>query len=84
MTNQASPVPPAPPKEQPKRHYQPCPCGKTPERLMLEVQQDSKVGRAYGDCCGTWAVEFLRGIETNHEKILDKAHTAWDTAPRGW
>ena len=78
MNNQAPEAPKAPPK----REFQPCPCGNKPERLLLEVDQQSKVGRALGDCCGMWGVEFLRGVETDPEKILDKAHAAWDTAPR--
>ena len=84
---QAGVQPPAPqappaPEAEPKRLFAPCPCGNTPERLLLEVSEQSKVGKAMGDCCGMWGVEFLRGVETEPEKILDKAHAAWDAAPR--
>jgi hypothetical protein len=75
-------APPETPPEEPKRIFKQCPCGKVPEKLVLEVDQQSKLGRAMGDCCATWAVEFLRGQTTDPEQILDKAHAAWDAAPR--
>lgn len=73
---------PPPPPPPPKRLFVACPCGKIPEKLILEMNQESKVARAVGGCCGSWAIEFLRGFETEPEAILDKAHAAWDAAPR--
>ena len=74
-------APQAPPARQPQRKFAPCPCGKVPDKLILEVDQNSKVGRA--NCpCGEWGVDFLRGVESEPERILDKAHAAWDAAPR--
>lgn len=79
----AGQVPPGqiPVMSQEPRTFAPCPCGKVPDKLLLEVDQNSKVGRA--TCpCGAWGVDFLRGLETDPEKILDKAHKEWDAAPR--
>lgn len=72
---------PAAPEAPTKRQFAPCPCGKVPEQLMLEIDERNKLGRA--SCpCGAWGVEFLRGFEKEPEKILDKAQQAWDSAPR--
>jgi hypothetical protein len=68
--------------EEPKRIYAQCPCGAIPEQLVLEVPQQGKIGRASCATCGTWGVEFLRGVSQEPEMILDKAHAAWDAAPR--
>ena len=82
------PAPTAPPAEQPaaeappKRVYSPCPDGSIPEKLMLELDQNSKIARCAGDTCPEWQIEFLRGNETDPEKILEKAHAAWEAAPR--
>ncbi len=77
----AAPAAPEAPEAPPKRVYQPCPCGKVPEQLMLEVNEQNKLGRALCPC-GVWGLEFLRGFEKDPEKILDKAQQAWDSAPR--
>ena len=92
-TNGAPDAPPAPDatvippgraevKADTKRIYQPCPCGAVPEQLVLEVNQESKVGRATCGNCGVWGVDFLRGLAREQEPILDKAQAAWDAAPR--
>lgn len=65
-----------------QRTYQRCPCGVVPEQLMLEVDRNAKVARASCGTCGTWGVDFLRGLSTEPEQILDKAQLAWDAAPR--
>jgi hypothetical protein len=83
----APPIPPAPlgkaeTKADAKRIYVACPCGEVPEQLILEVNQESKVGRASCGACGTWGVDFLRGVAREPEAILDKAQAAWDAAPR--
>ena len=65
-----------------KRIYTPCPCGAVPEQLLLEVNQESKVGRVTCGTCGVWGLDFLRGHEREQEGILDKAQASWDAAPR--
>lgn len=65
-----------------KRIYLPCPCGAIPEQLLLEVNQESKVGRVTCGNCGSWGVDFLRGHAREQEDILDKGQAAWDAAPR--
>jgi hypothetical protein len=70
-------------QEQPeKREFKACPCGVVPEQLLLEVPQQGKVGRATCGTCGVWGMDFLRGHTQDPEAILDKAHAAWDSAPR--
>ena len=71
----------SPPAEN-QRDFAPCMCGQKPERLVIEVAQDNKLGRATCDKCGVWTVDFLRGHATEPDQILDKAHAAWDSAPR--
>lgn len=65
-----------------KRTYAPCPCGQVPEQLIIEIPQQGKIGRASCGTCGAWGIEFLRGVTQDNEVILDKAHAAWDSAPR--
>lgn len=76
-TSDAEPV-----VETEKRVYLPCPDGSIPEKLIIEVNQDSKIGRVSGDSCPDWGVDFLRGNTVDQEKILDKAQAAWNAAPR--
>lgn len=73
--------PPVQPAEN-QRDFAPCMCGEKPERLIIEVAQDNKLGRATCDKCGVWTVDFLRGHTIDQTAILDKAHAAWDSAPR--
>lgn len=61
----------------------PCPCGKVPERLMIEMPQRAKYGLTMGDCCASWAVEFRNGYTDDPNKTADLARQAWQEAPRG-
>lgn len=63
---------------------EPCPCGKIPEGLMIEMQERAKYGRVMGNCCTEWAVEFRNGYSEDQERTLVKAQQAWNAAPRGW
>ncbi|KPK72258.1 MAG: hypothetical protein AMJ84_04530 [Acidithiobacillales bacterium SM23_46] len=69
--------------EQPRKvELQPCPCGKTPGGLLIEMPERAKYGAAMGDCCGMWIVEFRNGYATEHEITLKRAQDAWNNAPR--
>lgn len=81
MNDQTQETPPAPPAAK-ERTYKPCPCGKVPEQLIIEIPQQGKLGRAVCGICGEWGVDFLRGMTQDPESILDKAQAAWDAAPR--
>jgi len=74
----AAVAPPAPPK----RIFKACFCGAVPEGLILEMNKESKIGKATCGTCCTWGLDFLRGIEHDPEKIMDKAQAAWDAGPR--
>lgn len=83
MSEEPLPQGTALPEAPPERVYAPCPCGQVPEQLIIEIPQQGKIGRASCGTCGTWGVEFLRGVTSENEVILDKAQAAWDSAPRG-
>jgi len=59
-----------------------CPCGEKPEGLYIEMPERGKYGRATGQCCAEWSVEFRNGYEANPDKTLAKAAKAWNDAPR--
>jgi hypothetical protein len=69
-------------QEKPKIELNPCPCGETPEGLYIEMPERGKYGRASGQCCAEWSIEFRNGYEANPDKTLAKAAKAWNDAPR--
>jgi hypothetical protein len=80
MGNEPPPPPPPPPKPEP---LAPCPCGKVPESLMLELPNPPiKYGRAIGQCCGIWGIEFFNAYQTGEDTIR-LATEAWNSAVRG-
>lgn len=60
----------------------PCPCGKEPSTLLIEMPERAKYGVAMGDCCGTWMVEFRNGYAQDPNITTKKAREAWNDAPR--
>ena len=60
----------------------PCPCGETPEGLYIEMPERGKYGRASGQCCAEWGVEFKNNFEADGNKTMLKAAKAWNEAPR--
>lgn len=83
MTDEPNPsdeiaTPPAPPEVK----LGPCPCGKTPMGLFIEMPERGKYGRTMGDCCAEWQVEFRNGFTADQDETLAKAQRAWNNAPR--
>jgi hypothetical protein len=59
-----------------------CPCGRTPDNLIIEVAERAKYGLAMGDCCGTWSIEFRNGYQKDRLVTEQLATEAWNSAPR--
>jgi len=60
----------------------PCPCGEVPDGLIMECSERAKIGRAAGQCCGSWYVEYLNRFEGDQNKMLVNAVKAWNDSPR--
>ena len=60
-----------------------CPCGKTPNGLLIEEGSTSRWGYAYGDCCSEWMIEF-RSVNNNpmSPESYDMAVKYWNDSPR--
>ena len=65
-----------------RTHIEPCPCGKQPMMLMLELDRDKKRGHVFGDCCSEWMVEFNNNYNVDKDKMAERAKAAWNRAPR--
>ncbi len=65
-----------------RTHIEPCPCGKQPTMLMLELDKDRKRGHVFGDCCSEWMVEFNNNYNVDKDKMAERAKVAWNRAPR--
>lgn len=59
----------------------PCPCGTTPEKLVLDGPPRSKWMYVSGQCCGEWNVEFRTDWAPDAE-CYRLAVEAWNDAPR--
>lgn len=66
------------------KKLKPCPCGETPERLVITAEHDRpKWAYCSGDCCGVWEVEFRNQYHQIHgEETMALAIEAWNHAPR--
>lgn len=60
----------------------PCPCGEVPNGLIMECSERAKFGRAAGQCCGSWYVEYFNRFEGDQNKMLVNAVKAWNESPR--
>jgi hypothetical protein len=62
----------------------PCPCGKTPTRLIVTGEHvKPKHARCQGDCCGEWEIEFRNDWkEIGTHESNKRAYEAWNLAPR--
>ena len=61
-----------------------CPCGKTPERLIIEPGLSCKYAWACGSCCNEWSVEFRTDYkEIGSDACMALAVEAWNLNPRG-
>lgn len=60
----------------------PCPCGKTPETLLL-VDNGSEWAYACGSCCNEWHIEFRTFYkELDSNECMALAVEAWNLANR--
>lgn len=59
----------------------PCPCGKTPEKLVIQ-SPGGKWSNVSGDCCGEWFIEAKLWYHEKDEaeRIAEKF---WNESPRG-
>lgn len=61
-----------------------CPCGKYPDELVIEAGNCCKWSFVYGNCCGSWLVEFRSDCkDLDSEEIYGLAVDAWNYNPRG-
>lgn len=60
----------------------PCPCGAQNVNLMLELDANSKIGRASCGSCGAWGIDFLAPRTQDKELVGRAAAKAWNEAPR--
>jgi len=62
----------------------PCPCGKTPERLIVDGEHAApKWASVSGFCCGEWSIEFRNQYKlTGSDESNALAAAAWNAAPR--
>lgn len=61
----------------------PCPCGKTPTKLVLEEGATCKYAYCGGNCCGSWLVEFPTGYaHVSSYAAMEMAIPAWNGARR--
>lgn len=64
---------------------EPCPCGKTPEKLFITDGHLARYSWASPDCCGEWAIEFdnhYQTMSTDANDVMDLAVAAWNEASR--
>lgn len=60
----------------------PCPCGNTPSKLIVDQSDYSQWAWATPDCCREWSIEFRAGYEKDPELVASRAAAAWNAAPR--
>ena len=62
----------------------PCPCGKTPERLIVHAEHSCpKWAWVTGSCCDGWGLEFRNDYAwQDSQEQMQKAIDAWNTMER--
>lgn len=62
----------------------PCPCGKTPERLIVHAEHSCpKWAWVTGSCCDGWGLEFRNDYAwQDSPEMMQKATEAWNTMER--
>ena len=63
------------------KYLNPCPCGKTPTKLLIYNTDRVKWQLCAGDCCNDWWVEF-RSDYAEDQELYDLAYSAWNANPR--
>lgn len=59
----------------------PCPCGKTPDRLLINDENPQKWSFVCGDCCNEWHVEFRSNYAVDDD-LMYMAIESWNNIPR--
>lgn len=60
-----------------------CPCGKTPDRLVICESYSCKWAWVSGNCCSEWNVEFrTKYYKIDSPECMDLAIREWNSAPR--
>ena len=59
----------------------PCPCGETPQSLIIMDKLCGKWIEVSGMCCGEWTIETRNNYATGDERD-DNAAIGWNEAPR--
>lgn len=63
-------------------NLKPCPCGKTPNSLLL-ADNGVKWAYVFGDCCNEWNIEFRTMYNPiDSEACMELAIEAWNSATR--
>lgn len=61
----------------------PCPCGKTPVKLILYPSHTTKYATAAGNCCSEWFIEFNTGYnDLDTDECMELAIEAWNNSTR--
>jgi len=62
-----------------------CPCGDTPNSLIIAEGKSLRYAFVYGDCCNEWFIEFKTYNHTpESDESMVNAITAWNNAMRGY
>ncbi len=70
-------------KELLEKRLKHCPCGKTPEYLLID-RYGSKWAFVCGNCCNEWHIEFrLQYNNSDSPEGMKLAIEAWNESPRG-
>jgi len=61
----------------------PCPCGKTPTKLLISQSETTKYAYIYGNCCTEWIIEFrTKYYKLDSPECMELAIAEWNNAPR--
>ena len=60
----------------------PCPCGKTPEKLQINDGSTYRWRWVSGDCCGEWSIEARVFYGDDEATVYEKCVNAWNASIR--
>ena len=68
------------------KDLKPCPCGKTPKKLIIsDAGQGGKWAYVGGDCCEDWEIEFRTDYYALDDPKCERlAIQCWNEAERGF
>lgn len=60
-----------------------CPCGETPNKLLVMGMERARWAHVSGDCCGDWEIEFRNSYaKIPSDESMALAVEAWNRAKR--